>query len=251
MMLDHAVALVTGGSRGIGRACSLELARMGFKVSVNYSRDENGARKTVALIEESGGEARAYRVDVSSFDEARKLIEVTERELGPIEVLVGNAGITRDALLVRMSEEDWDAVLNIDLKGVYNVTKWAARSMVRRKRGKIINISSVVALSGNIGQANYCAAKAGIIGFTKAIARELSRYGITANVVAPGFIDTDMTRRLPESVKEKLLSTIPLGRAGTPEDVAYAVGFLASPKAAYITGQVLAVDGGMSTGAIT
>lgn len=171
--------------------------------------------------------------------------------MGPIEVLVGNAGITKDALFVRMSEDDWDQVMSTNLKGVFNVTKWAVRSMARRRRGRIINISSVVALTGNPGQANYSAAKAGVIGFTRTLSKELARYGITANVVAPGYISTDMTKNLPQEVKERLEAQIPLGRPGTASEVAYAVAFLSSSRAAYITGQVLPVDGGMSTGALT
>jgi len=192
-----------------------------------------------------------FRGDVSSHEESRVLIENVERELGPLDVVVLNAGITKDGLLMRMSEEDWDRVLDVNLKGVYNVAKWAARVMMRRRSGRIIAISSVVALTGNIGQANYCASKAGIIGFVRALARELSRYGITANVVAPGYIQTDMTEHLPNEVKENLTRSIPLGRLGTPEDVASAVSFLAGKGSAYITGQVLPVDGGMSMGALT
>ncbi|HHW19093.1 MAG TPA: 3-oxoacyl-[acyl-carrier-protein] reductase [Firmicutes bacterium] len=251
MMVDRPCALVTGASRGIGRACALELSREGFKVAVNFNKDEAGALETVELILKEGGEARAYRADVSSHEEAKGLVTLTEEELGPVDVLVANAGITRDALLVRMTEEEWDGVVNTNLKGVYNVTKWAVRSMMKRRKGRVIAISSVVALTGNAGQANYCAAKAGIIGFVRALAREVARYGITANVVAPGFISTDMTKKLPEQARERLSGAIPLGRIGTPEDVAYAVRFLASDRAAYITGQVLPVDGGMSLGALT
>jgi len=245
------VCLVTGASRGIGRACSVELARAGWDVAVNYSRDEEGAIETARLVRSLGRRASLFRGDVSSHEESRVLIENVERELGPLDVVVLNAGITKDGLLMRMSEEDWDRVLDVNLKGVYNVAKWAARAMMRRRSGRIIAISSVVALTGNIGQANYCASKAGIIGFVRALARELSRYGITANVVAPGYIQTDMTEHLPNEVKENLTRSIPLGRLGTPEDVASAVSFLAGKGSAYITGQVLPVDGGMSMGALT
>ncbi|HHW27431.1 MAG TPA: 3-oxoacyl-[acyl-carrier-protein] reductase [Firmicutes bacterium] len=245
------VCLVTGASRGIGRACSVELARAGWDVAVNYSRDEEGAIETARLVQSLGRRASLFRGDVSSHEESRVLIENVERELGPLDVVVLNAGITKDGLLMRMSEEDWDRVLDVNLKGVYNVAKWAARAMMRRRSGRIIAISSVVALTGNIGQANYCASKAGIIGFVRALARELSRYGITANVVAPGYIQTDMTEHLPNEVKENLTRSIPLGRLGTPEDVASAVSFLAGKGSAYITGQVLPVDGGMSMGALT
>jgi 3-oxoacyl-[acyl-carrier protein] reductase len=245
------VALVTGASRGIGRACALDLSRRGFAVAVNYSRDKEGAAETVSMVAQAGGAGRAFQADVSSHDDARRLVAEVEDGLGPLEVLVANAGITRDSLLVRMSEEDWDMVLDTNLKGVFNVAKWAARPMMRRKSGRIIAVSSVVALTGNMGQVNYCASKAGIIGLTRALARELSRYRITANAVAPGYIETGMTGELPEDAKMRLVSGIPLGRAGTPGDVASAVGFLASKEASYITGHVLTVDGGMSLGAIT
>lgn len=245
------VCLITGASRGIGRACALELAGQGFDVAVNYRKDVKGAEDTIKLVESLGRRASSFQGDVSSHQEAKSLIESVEKELGPLDVLVLNAGITKDALLVRMNEEDWDRVLEVNLKGVYNAAKWAARSMMRRKRGRIIAISSVVALTGNTGQANYCASKAGVIGFVRALARELSRYGITANAVAPGYIQTDMTENLPEGARESLSRAIPLGRLGTPEDVASAVGFLAGENSAYITGQVLPVDGGMSMGALT
>ncbi len=250
MMLDRPVALVTGASRGIGRACAVELARNGFDIAVNYVADEAGALETVRLVEQAGGRAVALQCDVSNHDDAKRLVQRSEEQAGPIEVLVGNAGITRDALLMRMSEDDWDQVVNINLKGVYNVTRWAARSMARRRRGRIINISSVVALRGNPGQANYAAAKAGVIGFTLSLAKELAKYGITANVVAPGYISTDMTQNLPLDVKRAFMRQIPLGRPGTPAEVAYAVAFLSSPQAGYITGQVLPVDGGLSSGFI-
>ena len=250
MMLDRPVALITGASRGIGRACAVELARNGFDIGVNYLEDEAGALETVRLVQQAGGRAVALKGDVSIHDDAKRLVQRSESELGPIEVLVGNAGITRDALLLRMREDDWDQVIDTNLKGVYNVTRWAAKSMARRRRGRIINISSVVALRGNPGQTNYAAAKAGIIGFTLSLAKELARYGVTANVVAPGYISTDMTNNLSQDVKEAFLRQIPLGRSGTPAEVAYAVAFLASPKAGYITGQVLPVDGGLSSGFI-
>jgi len=204
----------------------------------------------VRLVGEAGGRAVVLQCDVSIHDAARQLVLRSEEQLGPVEVLVCNAGITRDALLMRMSEDDWDHVIYTNLKGVYNVTKWAVRSMARRRSGRIVNISSVVALRGNPGQSNYAAAKAGIIGFTVSLAKEVARYGITANVVAPGYISTDMTDNLPPDVKEALEGQIPLGRPGTPEEVAYAVAFLSSPQAGYITGQVLPVDGGLSSGFI-
>jgi len=250
-MTASPVALVTGASRGIGRACALKLSKAGFSVAVNYLKDVDGAHETVFVVESGGGVARAFQADVSSHDEAKRLVQSAEETLGPLEVLVANAGTTRDSLLVRMTEEDWDAVLDTNLKGVYGVAKWAARSMMRRRRGRIIAISSVVALTGNVGQANYCASKAGVIGLTRALARELSPYGITVNAVAPGFIETAMTESLPKDARSRLTSGIPLGRVGTPDDVANAVGFLASVEASYITGHVLIVDGGMSLGAVT
>lgn len=250
-MTASPVALVTGASRGIGRACALKLSKAGFSVAVNYSKDVDGAHETVFVIESGGGVAKIFQADVSSHDEAKRLVQSAEETLGPLEVLVANAGTTRDSLLVRMTEEDWDAVLDTNLKGVYGVAKWAARSMMRRRRGRIIAISSVVALTGNVGQANYCASKAGVIGLTRALARELSPYGITVNAVAPGYIETAMTESLPKDARSRLTSGIPLGRVGTPDDVANAVGFLASVEASYITGHVLIVDGGMSLGAVT
>jgi 3-oxoacyl-[acyl-carrier protein] reductase len=244
-------ALVSGASKGIGRACALKLARRGYNVAVNYLRDELGALRTVELINELGRKGKALRCDVSSFESARQLVEETENEVGSLGVLVCNAGITRDGLLMRMPEEDWDTVLTVNLKGVFNLCKWASRAMMKRKAGRIINISSVVALTGNIGQVNYCASKAGIIGLTRALAKELSRYSITANVVAPGYILTDMTGNLPDHIKEKIIGAIPLKRFGVTQDVADAVGFLASPQASYITGHVMPVDGGMSLGSLT
>jgi len=250
MNTDYPVALVTGASRGIGRACALELAKTGFNIAVNYMRDEEGANETKRMVESEGRMARIFQCDVSSYGETQELIDLIEKTMGPIEVLVCNAGVTRDSLFLRMTEEDWDQVIDTNLKGVFNVTRWATRPMARRKKGRIISISSVVAFTGNPGQANYAASKAGIVGLTKTLSRELARYTITANVVAPGYISSDMTDRLPHEVQERLKNQVPLGRPGTAEDVAHAVAFLASDRATYITGQVLFVDGGMSAGGV-
>ncbi len=246
-----AVALVTGASRGIGRASAIELAIQGYEVAVNYVSNHEAALDTVKHIRALGKTADAFKSDISCHPDAQELVENVENRLGPIEALVLNAGVTKDALLARMTEDYWDTVIDTNLKGAFNVTKWVLRSMMKRKAGRIVAISSVVALTGNIGQTNYCASKAGLIGFVRALAKEGSRYGITANVVAPGYIQTDMTESLPDKVKERLMKAIPLERLGTPEDVSRLVGFLVSPAASYITGQVLPVDGGMSMGSIT
>ncbi len=246
-----AVALVTGASRGIGRACSVELAALGYDVAVNYVSNDQAALDTVNHIRSLGKIAEAFKSDISNHSDAQKLVENVERQMGPVEALVLNAGITKDTLLVRMTESHWDTVVGTNLKGAFNITKWVLRSMMKGRKGSIVAISSVVALTGNMGQANYCASKAGVIGFVRAVAKEGSRYGITANVVAPGYIQTDMTASLPEAVKQRLEKAIPLERLGTPEDVGRVVGFLVSPAASYITGQVLPVDGGMSMGSLT
>jgi len=245
MLLDKKVAVVTGGSRGIGRAICLSLAKAGAKVVVNFAGNAIAAREVQGLIAAEGGEAIAVQGDVAKSEAAENLFKKAVETFGQVDILVNNAGITRDNLLVRMREEDWDAVLETNLKGVFNCTKSAARIMIKQKAGKIINITSVVGITGNAGQANYAAAKAGVIGFTKSMAKELAPRGITVNAVAPGYIATDMTAGLPDRVKEELFKGIPLGRPGTPEDVAAAVLFLASAAADYITGQTLHVDGGM------
>lgn len=246
MLLNNSVAIVTGGSRGIGRGICLELARAGAKVVVNYAGHREKADETVRLIQEFGGDAIAVQGDVSKKEDVERLISTTLETYGQIDILVNNAGITRDTLLLRMKESDWDAVLDTNLKGVFLCTKEVAKPMMKQRKGVIINISSVVGLTGNAGQANYASAKAGVIGFTKSIAKELASRGIRVNAVAPGYIATDMTESLGDGVKEQVLGHIPLGRMGTPEDIAKTVLFLASPAASYITGQTISVDGGMA-----
>ncbi len=240
------VALVTGGSRGIGRAVALELARRGADVVVNYVLKAEAALQVVAGVEAHGCRGLAVQSDVGDAAQAAALVQTTLSALGRLDILVNNAGVTRDALLVRMREQDWDEVLRVNLKGAFNMAQAAARPMMRQRSGRIINISSVSGLMGQVGQANYAASKAGLIGFTKSLARELGGRGITANVVAPGFIPTDMTMALDEEWREKLRVLIPLERFGNVEDVAHAVAFLASDEAAYITGVVVPVDGGLS-----
>lgn len=245
MSLSGQVALITGASRGIGKAIALDLAQKGARVAVNYMGNKDKAQDVVDEIIASGGEGIIVKADVSSNQEVTEMIKLVEKELGTIDILVNNAGITKDNLLMRMKEEDWDQVLNTNLKGVFNCTKAVIRSMMKQKKGKIINITSVVGLTGNAGQSNYAAAKSGVIGFTKSMALELASRGIQVNAVAPGFIATDMTDKLPQEVKEQLLVRIPLQRFGKTEDVAGVVSFLASSQADYITGQVISVDGGM------
>lgn len=245
MVLDGKVAIVTGSSRGIGKAIALKLAQKGAKVVVNYAGSQAAAEEVVATIKNAGGEAFSFKADVSVETEVNELIKATSEAFGKIDILVNNAGITKDNLLMRMKEADWDAVLNTNLKGVYLCTKAVIKPMMKQRYGKIINITSVVGQMGNPGQANYAAAKAGVIGFTKSIAKEVASRNITVNAVAPGFITTDMTDELGDKVKEELIKQIPLERLGAPEDVAEAVVFLASDSANYITGQTLNIDGGM------
>lgn len=245
-MLDGKVAVVTGAGRGIGRAIAIRLAEEGASVIVNYNGSEAKALEVVKAIEEKGGKAEAIQCNVSDYESAGAFLDGVIKKYGKLDILVNNAGITRDNLLMKMSEEDFDAVINTNLKGVFNCMKHVSRQMIKQKAGRIINISSVAGVLGNAGQANYCAAKAGVIGITKSFAREAASRGITVNAVAPGFIQTDMTDVLPEAAKSAAQEQVPMKKFGTAEDIAEAVAFLASEKAGYITGQVISVDGGMA-----
>lgn len=244
-MLQGKIALVTGGSRGIGRATALALAGYGADVAVNYSGSKKKAIQTAEKIKQLGCRAIAVQADVSKQEDCVRMFQEISEALGTVDILVNNAGITRDNLAVRMSEEEFDRVIETNLKGAFFCMKLAGKVMMRKRYGRIISLSSISGVRGNAGQMNYCAAKAGIIGMTKCLARELASRGVTVNAVAPGYIDTDMTAALPDKVKEAVLAQIPLGRMGRPEDIAEAVAFLASDRAAYITGQVIQVDGGM------
>ena len=240
------VALVTGASRGIGRAIALKLAADGAKVAINFAGNLAKAEEVKNTIEANGGEALLVQGDISDFEKVSDIVKNVVDTWGKIDILVNNAGITRDNLLLKMSETDFDEVIATNLKGVFNCTKAVTRLMMKQHSGRIVNMSSVVGLMGNAGQANYSAAKAGIIGFTKSAAKEFAPRGITVNAVAPGFIATDMTDAIPEKIKTGLIEKIPMGKIGDPEDVANAVLFLVSEKAAYITGQIISVDGGMA-----
>ncbi len=239
-------ALVTGASRGLGRAIALELARNGASVAVNYHSSAAAAEEVAGEIEKLGGRAVPVQADVSKLDQAQALVKKTVEELGGLDILVNNAGIIRDMLLMMMTENDWDDVLSTNLKSTFNCSKAAVRHMMRKRYGRVINITSIAGQMGNPGQTNYSASKAGQIGFTKALAREVAARNITVNAVAPGYVETDINENLPEEAKAAILQLTPLSRFGQPEEIAYAVSFLASERAGFITGQVVGVDGGMA-----
>ena len=246
MSLEGRTALITGGGRGIGRATAIRLAREGARIAINYKGNAEAAEEAKRLVEKGGGKATLIQGDVSVDDQAENVVKsALAFGEGRLDILVNNAGITRDNLLVRMSAEDWDAVVDLNLRGAFLVTKAAMRPMMKQRSGRIVNVSSVAGVAGNAGQANYASAKAGLIGFTKTVAREMAVRNITCNAVAPGFVPTDLTNALLKQMEETILKQIPLGRFGTVDDVANAIAFLVSEEAAYITGQVLQIDGGM------
>jgi 3-oxoacyl-[acyl-carrier protein] reductase len=244
--MENKVALVTGGSRGIGREIALGLSRKGVNVAITYNSNQAKAEEVVEEIKKNGVNAIAIKGNSSIEEDVNHIVKTVEEKLGTIDILVNNAGITKDNLLIRMKSEDWDDVLNVNLKGVFLCTKAVVRGMMKKKYGKIINIASVVGINGNAGQANYSASKAGVIGFTKTMAKELASRGIRVNAIAPGFIQTDMTDVLKDEVKEELVRNIPLGSLGSPKDISNLVNFLASEESDYITGEVIRVDGGMA-----
>ena len=245
-MLKNKIALITGAGRGIGRAIAIALAKEGAEVVINYNGSEERAKEVKQTIEENGGKASIYKCNVSDFVACEAMIKDIIKEYGHLDILVNNAGITKDGLIMKMKEEDFDSVLNVNLKGTFNTIRHSARQMLKQRSGKIVNISSVSGILGNVGQANYAASKAGVIGLTKTMARELGSRGITVNAIAPGFVDTEMTGVLSEEIRENACKQIILGRFGKPEDIANTAVFLASDKADYITGQVISVDGGMN-----
>lgn len=245
-MLDKKVALVTGASRGIGRAVAVELAKKGVHVIINYNGSKDKAEETREMILGSGNSAEIYPCNVSDFSLCQEMFTSIIKSHGRLDILVNNAGITRDGLLMRMSEEDFDKVIETNLKGTFNCMRFASRQMLKQRSGQVVNMASVSGVLGNAGQANYSASKAGVIGLTKAAAREMASRGVRVNAVAPGFIATDMTGVLSDEVKEKAAGQIPMGKFGTPEDIAHVVAFLISEESAYITGQVIHVDGGMA-----
>ncbi len=244
-MLKDKVAIVTGGTRGIGRAIALKLADHGANIVINYRNSDKEAEELKAILEGKGVKVLTVKCDISNFEDSKNLMDKCKEVFGKIDILVNNAGITKDTLIMRIKEEDFDNVIDVNLKGTFNCAKHASAIMLKQRFGKIINMTSVVGIAGNAGQVNYAASKAGVIGLTKSLAKELGSRGITVNAVAPGFINTDMTASLSEKVKEEASKNIPLKRLGDPEDVANLVGFLASDAANYITGQVINVDGGM------
>ena len=242
---ENKIVLVTGAGRGIGASIAKRFASEGAEVIVNYSGNDEAAQKTVDEITATGGQAQKYKCSVNDSESVKVIIDEIIKEFGRIDILVNNAGITKDGLMLRMTDEDFDRVIDVNLKGTFNCTKYVSKYMLKQKSGKIINISSVVGLSGNAGQVNYSASKAGIIGITKSAAKELSSRGITVNAVAPGYVDTDMTKVLSDNIRNEILKNIPLQRMGNVEDISNCVAFLASEDASYITGQVISVDGGM------